>query len=364
MLADPREDAGAFLAGLEGLLQREPHSVLLPSSDLSLWLISENRQRFQRLVRLPLSDRAAVAMSLDKASLIKSARDAGLAPPPSAVCTDQKDGIAAAQELGFPLVLKPSRSFQPSGSKFLARPVALVEDEAELAGALPEFQPPFVVQRFEPGRTIVSCAGLMVGERLVATAVVRWLRRWPVETGATTFCETIVPPPGVVAKVESLLASIRFQGIFELEMLDLGGNRFAAIDLNPRLFGWLALPISAGLNLPALLCDSLYGANARARDVPPGMRYRWEDGDLRHLVWQLSRGHVGAAAAVLRPHRRVVHAHFKASDPAPLVARAAYMARLWTSKGRRRQAGTSGGRSSPAIANTVDAASRESRSLG
>lgn len=329
VLPDPREKAEAFLAGLEEFLRRERHGILLPSTDLSMWLVSEHRERLEKLVRLPLSDREAVRLSLDKARLIDHAEAAGLAAPPSAVCSDARDAAAAARWLGFPVVIKGARSFLPLGPRFVARPVALVTDQAGLTNALPGFGAPFVVQRFEDGRTIVSCAGLMIADRLLAVAVVRWLRRWPVKTGAASFAETIVPPPGLLRKVEGLLARMRFQGIFELELLDLGGGRFAAIDLNPRLFGWLALPVQSGANLPALLCDWLRGLHPTAVEVAPGARYRWEDGEVRHFAWQLRRGHIGAAAAVLRPQRRVTHAHFQLTDPAPLAARAIYMARLW-----------------------------------
>jgi predicted ATP-grasp superfamily ATP-dependent carboligase len=336
VLPDPRVDPEAFLSGLEEFLRRERHAILLPSSDLSLWLISEQRERFEGLVRLPFADREAVRASVDKTRLVEEARTAGLAAPSSATCGDAAAALAASRSLGFPLVLKGSRSFVPSGRRFAPRPVALVRTEAELVRAAPEFGSPFVVQRYEAGREVVSCAGLMVGGRLVAVAVVRWQRRWPVETGAASFCESIVPPPGLAPKVEALLAGLRFQGIFELEMLDLGAGRYAAIDLNPRLFGWLALPVENGANLPAMLCDWLRGVEPAPVEVRAGARYRWEDGDLRHLAWQLRHGHLRAAAAVLRPRAGVTHAHFQMRDPGPLLARAGLVARLWLRRQRAR----------------------------
>jgi hypothetical protein len=66
---------------------------------------------------------------------------------------------------------------------------------------------------------------------------------------------TIAPPQPLLQQVEELLELIGWCGIFELELLELGENRFGAIDFNPRPFGWMALSIAAGANLPALWCD-------------------------------------------------------------------------------------------------------------
>ncbi len=160
------------------------------------------------------------------------------------------------------------------------------------------------------------------------------------KSGATSYCFTMTPPEGLAAKVEQLLLGLRFEGIFELELLELEDGRLASIDLNPRLFGWMSLPIAAGTNLPALLCDWLLAdASAPVAASAPvfpavGVPYRWEDGDAHHFIWQLRRAHIRSAAEVLRPHRGVVHAHFQLGDPGPLVARSAHMANVWLRRRR------------------------------
>lgn len=334
-LPDPRDDGAGFLAGLEDIVRTGEYGVLLPSTDVAMWIISEHRERLERFVRLALPNRAAVRTSLDKVRLIELAAAAGLSAPPSATCSDEHEAIAAARALGFPVIVKPARSFLPSGTRLRQKAVALAPSEAVLTGVLPGFGSPFIIQRLEESACIVSCSGLMTKECLIASAVVRWRRRWPPQSGATSFCETILPPLGLLPKVESLLSAMSFEGIFELELLELADGRLAAIDLNPRLFGWLSLPVQAGVNLPALVCDWLSGGVVARVAAPPGVRYRWEDGDLRHFVWQLRRGRAAAAFTVLRPRRHVTHAFFQLTDPGPLVARVGLLTRLWL---RRRKA--------------------------
>ena len=96
----------------------------------------------------------------------------------------------------------------------------------------------------------------------------------------------------------------------------------AAIDLNPRVYGSLALASGAGVGLAARWCGSLPGAPEPFADAPPGVSYRREEGDLAHALWALRHGQVRAALAALAPQPRVTHALLAPGDPGPLFARA------------------------------------------
>ena len=333
---DPRQDPRGFLNGLQTALDQEQHSILLASTDLSTWLISENRERFEGLCRLAMPEREVVRASLDKGSLVAAAPSVGLAAPASTICDSVDDAYAAADELGLPVILKSARSFVASSDGFVQKPVVLVTERNRLATALEDLEPPFLVQRYEQRTRVVSCSGLMTPGALLGFAVVRWERRWPVAEGATSYCRTIAPPDGLARRVEELLEGVGFSGIFELELLERPDGELMAIDFNPRLFGWLALPIAAGANFPAMYCDWLRGLSPAVAEARAGVYYRWEDADSAHFVWQLRKGRFKEAAAVLRPRRRVVHPFFQLRDPAPLVARVVLIGRK--RKQRRRAA--------------------------
>jgi len=325
-LPDPRRDATGFVSRLEEVVSGNEYAVLLPGLEASMLPISAHRERLERSTRLGLPPHEVVRHSIDKVLLLKVAAAVGLSPPPSITCSDWNEGAAAARELGFPVVVKPAQSYVSSDGALKQKTAKIVADERSLLGVLGEFGTPFILQRFERDSSLVSCCGV-VGDRLLAFAVARYQRTWPPEAGSASFAETVVEPPGLAAKIEALLAAIGWQGIFEIEVLTSGDGRLAVIDFNPRVFGWLALAIEAGANLPAIWCDWLLGRSPRFALARPGVHYRWEDAELRHFLWQLHRGRFRAAAAVLQPHRHVVHAHFRLTDPAPLAARCLYIAR-------------------------------------
>jgi predicted ATP-grasp superfamily ATP-dependent carboligase len=326
-IADPALDGERFIEDLERELVTGRYAVLLPGSDRVLLAISHWRERLEGLTRIGLPAPELLARALDREVLAASAAAAGLSPPESIRCTGPQEGIAAARTLGFPVILKSLHTVQVRGSTVQqAPPSRSSATEPELEAALAAHEDTFLVQRTERGAPL-SFAGVIADDRLLAVAVARYRRTWPPDAGNVAFAETVDPPAALPEMVRKLMVDIGWEGIFELELIQTDDGRFVPIDLNPRPYGSMALAVAAGAPLAAIWCDWLLGREPRAVSARPGIRYRWEDADLRHLTWQLQRGNYRAAAHVLRPRRHVVHAHFQLADPLPLLMRALYVAR-------------------------------------
>jgi predicted ATP-grasp superfamily ATP-dependent carboligase len=317
---DPRTDAAAFIARLEQILTEGHYALLLPGTEASLRAVSASRERLEAHTELRLPPEQVVARAIDKVGLLGEAERAGLPSPETILCTGPVEAQSAAATLGYPVILKPARSFVEVRRQLTHRSAAIATDEPGLARASAGLPPPFLVQRFHAHRPVLSCSGVVADGALRAVAVARYERTWPPQVGPSCFSETILPPRGLARRVEALVSGLGWEGIFQVQLLEIE-NRFATLDLNPRLFGSLALPIGAGANLPAVWCDwVLTGKADAAVQARAGVRYRWEEGELRNLLCALRSGRVRAAAAVVVPRRRVVHAYFERTDPVPLVA--------------------------------------------
>ena len=57
--------------------------------------------------------------------------------------------------------------------------------------------------------------------------------------------------------------------------------------------------------------------------------------ELRRAFWELRHGNLAKAAEIARPHRHVVHPHFRWDDPGPLLVRAAWFARRAVARARK-----------------------------
>ena len=334
-VTDPKDDPAGFVTELARLARDGAYDVLIPGSDAALLAISGGRERLQPLVKVGLPEHRAVESSLSKVALIDAASAAGLSVPETAVCGDSEAAVTAARRFGYPVVLKPHQSVFEGSTGLRQLGTIVVEDEDELVGLLPGHGRPCLVQRRQPG-TLLSFAGVLAGGELLASAVSRYQRTWPPDAGNVSFSETVSPPPGLRRRVRELLEAIGWEGIFELELLEGPDGAAFAIDLNPRVYGSLALAGKAGAPLALIWCDWLLGRSPTADTARPGYRYRWDDAELRSLWWLLRRARIREAISLLRPHRRTVRAHLAPSDPLPFLARMTVLFRKWIRQIRAR----------------------------
>jgi predicted ATP-grasp superfamily ATP-dependent carboligase len=325
-LVDPQVDPGRYVEGLESIVSRGGYEVLVPGSDASLLAASERRASLEGHVRLGLPPDDVVRQALDKRTLLAVAAEAGLECPETVICSNRQMAVEAARELGFPVIVKPRSTVFHDRGELVQAGSLRAEDHNSLERSVRVVGRPFLVQRAEAGDQY-SVGGVIVEGKLIATAVSRYIRTWPVTAGRAAFSETVTPPNGLADRVEHLLRGLSWQGMFELELILRPDGTFAAIDINPRLYGSIVLADSAGAPIPAVWCDWLLGRKPAAVTARSGLRYRWEDADARHGLWQIRHGHVRRGLRVLRPRRRVVHAHARLTDPGPLLARFILLAR-------------------------------------
>jgi hypothetical protein len=234
------------------------------------------------LATLPASDAAILALSapgqelVDKSVLAQRAAGAGLSVPSSQRFERIEDLLAAARQLDYPCVVKAA--VKPSASQRPARHVTGPEGLAVLRDA----SGPFIVQPFVPGE-MHSTAGVMWRGRLVAAVHQRHLRLWPPVCGDACAALTTAPDLDLEEKLERLLAD--YDGIFQAEFVGP-----YLLDLNPRVYGSMLLAVSAGVNPVRAYCALLTGAPVPWLRGREGVRYRWWEGELRHLMRHRRRG--------------------------------------------------------------------------
>ena len=322
MLEGPQTEPEGYVERLSQVLRRGEYDLVMPGTELSLLPISERRDLIEPYALLGLPPHEVVLRALDKPLLHAQAAAVGLAPPKGVICSSTEEALATASGLEFPVVVKPLRSVTWRAGRIRQQIAQVVGDVSALEAAIAVVGGPLTLQEYVSGTNIISCAGVRVDGRLLGLTFARYARTYPSPVGSAALATTIAPPQPLTQQVEELLGLIGWGGIFELELLELGENRFGVIDFNPRSFGWMGLAVGAGANLPALWCDYLFGRRSVSPDgARVGVHFRWEDADILNALARLRRGHLLSAAAVLRPHKRVVHAHFRIDDPAPLVAR-------------------------------------------
>lgn len=288
---DALVDPTGFRTALEALIARWQVHVLLPVSEQSL-RAALPAHFDQQGVKIPFPPSDVFRRISDKARLLDAAVPLGLAVPAQRVLQRPEDRAALSRaSIRFPLVIKPARSVSDTETGPVKLSVSYAADwvalERQLA-PLPVQAYPILLQQRVVGPGIGVFLLVWEGATLAVFAH-RRLREKPPSGGVSTYRESLLPDPGLVAKATALLRHFEWQGPAMVEFkVDSATGTPYLMEVNARLWGSLQLAIDAGVDFPRLLVQAALGEHpAPVLAGRPGVRSRWWWGDVDHLIARL-----------------------------------------------------------------------------
>lgn len=277
----PPDDEDAFCRAIERELRARHYDMLLPLTAVTVPVVVRNRERFDPHVELPFLPYERLLVGLDKYRTFRAAREAGV-PVPDTVAPETLDADAVAERLGLPAVVKPRRGAGGFG-------VRVCETRAELTTAFESVREAYgdpVVQEYVPNGGELGVYTIYDrSSELRGVTVQRRLRTNPPGGGASTLRET-VSRPDLVRTADDLFTSIGWCGAAMAEFrLDPRSDRPMLLEVNPRLWGSLALSVFAGVDFPYLLYQlSTTGTCDRSLEYRVGVQARNLSGEVGHLL--------------------------------------------------------------------------------
>jgi predicted ATP-grasp superfamily ATP-dependent carboligase len=288
--------------------------AVLPATESALRALSGRESLFGG-VAVGTCGVEALERATDKALLAEEAPRHGLHVPRTTV-------VAAGEvpaDLEYPVVLKPLRSTLVRDDGTLVNvEVERADDRDELERLLARTPGGRAAVQQHVEGTLAAIGGVVWRGELVCASHQVSRRIWPPGRGITAYGETVPPDADRERAVASLLRWVGWSGIFQVQFL-LDRERAWLIDLNPRIYGSLALAVAAGLNLPSIWVDLLLGREPRVGTARVGQRYRVEEDDVRALAAAFRAGRRSEALAGLLPRRHTAHAALSLRDPAPFL---------------------------------------------
>ncbi len=293
----------AFARSVAASCTGEP-TILIPGTEPDLVALVEWADRLPAEVRgLPL--RAILERATNKLALAASAEKAGFSALPAAVVRRGESTTGGT----FPCVVKPVHSVLRRGDRLVSVSAVAVASQAALEAALDRIgDVEALVQPLVRGR-LHSLAGVMWSGRLLAPVQQVALSIYPRPCGGSAVARTQPVDSELHTRTERLLNSLGWQGIVQVQWLDDGARRYV-IDVNPRIYGSLALANAAGCELAVVWTRLLLGDDVETASAYRDVLYRnletcLRAGGISHL-WT-STAH-GATSSV-----------FAASDPLPVL---------------------------------------------
>jgi predicted ATP-grasp superfamily ATP-dependent carboligase len=287
--APPVYDADRFTDWLAAERRSGAIDLVAPTSDYVAFALAELGDGDRGVDGGPSP--AAVRACLYKQCFAEEFDRLGFPVPAWATPTSLPEALAAAADIGFPLVLKPrthagvgvargaiARDPDDLRRHFVPYPLderasRAVAHDAALAWPLMQ------AYRAGPDVEVVSVSGCLGADgSVLAVSHCRKVGQWPLELGIGTRFEAVGPQPFTDAALEAV-RRVLGSGLFELEVLiDRRTGAHWAIDLNPRAFGQLSLDIALGRDLPSVWYQSVTGTVLPAGDPPRGAAPVWYQG--------------------------------------------------------------------------------------
>jgi predicted ATP-grasp superfamily ATP-dependent carboligase len=340
----PIENADEFQPWLRDRVRGGDITRVAPTTDLIAFYVSALREEFAPEVQRTIAPLAEIVNCLIKTRFSAISAAAGH-PALAAVAPDTLEGaVAAASVLGYPLMLKPNSHL---GVGFVERG-ALILNETDLrrrfrrydptpgqeriAAAYPELLWP-LLQRYIPSarNRVYSVSGIKDADGGIVTAAVSYKReQWPPDVGVSTI-QIGHEDARILGAGLQIVNQVLSRGIFEVELL-ADGDVLYAIDLNPRAFGFLALDIARGCDLPWLWFRSTIEPLAPGPMPSPRASIDARH-QLMHLMKVLSQTFSGPRAqrsGERRDSRRLRHSVSMLgswSDPLPMIISNWYLLR-------------------------------------
>jgi predicted ATP-grasp superfamily ATP-dependent carboligase len=253
------------------------HDVLIPIGMHSIEPVAARLAEFQKRTRVALPPLAAIEEADNTRHLLAIAESLGVPIPRTLSVSRYPTLEDLSADLAYPAIVKTGVD---AGLAPRDR-YRIVANRPELVAAARwalTITPDPIIQELVRGDGIGFEALYDFQHRLVASFCHRRLREYPLSGGPSTFCESCHVPDAEVYS-RRILDHLGWVGLAMVEFkMDQARGIPVLMEINPRPWGSMALPIRAGVDFPWLLYQL-----ARDGSLPPQPDHR-DDVRLRFLV--------------------------------------------------------------------------------
>ncbi len=303
--------------------------LLLPCTDRFAFWLNEHRQSVDGHGAFLLPSRDTLDQLANKARFYRYAVERGFSLPDTRIVESKEEIERAAQEMTFPIVIKPPRRTPAWDQASGAEKVCKVENSSQLLGRGPfllEAAGALVLQGWVRGpdslsRELTLCMDPQ--SDLIASVVLEKLRQWPPGIGTGSLAME-VDDAAVLEAGRALLAPLAYVGLGQIEFKrDAVDGLLYLIEMNPGRAAlnqplceaagvemtWAWYCAAAGLPRPAQLEVRWTGAKwiCWKRDLRSSYR-SWITGELTLTDWVRSLRGIRWSADI------------QLDDPLPLLA--------------------------------------------
>ncbi len=236
-------------------------TLLIPTNDSLVDFIRDNYEFLNSRYFLSVASPDIIDFCSNKKNTYLKARELGIDIPKSYFPNNQEELLTFADELVYPVILKPAimfTFFHSTGKKALKcnNHQELIDNYALMQKYIPANET--IVQEVLRGgaKNLFSYGSFFANKISYANFVVNRIRQKPMDFGiSTSFAKTVINQQ-IQVSAEKFLEGINYFGISEVEfMYDTEQQKYKLLEINPRSWKWHSIANRLDINIFQLLID-------------------------------------------------------------------------------------------------------------
>ncbi len=311
----PDSNPDAFIEEIKKITIREKFDMIIPVRDDTTLLIAEHARELSHITRLYIAEYDTIRLLQDKAETIRIAKKCGV-PHPQTWFPEESDRKEILKNLKTPFLIRARISSGSRGIEFVKKS----DDFAvQYESVRRDFGEPMIQEYVQKKSYCTACVLLDHDSDVVASFAYERVKEYPLSGGPTVVGISCANEE-VIGYAVSLLKSIGWRGVAEVEFIIDQGGIPRLLEVNPRFWMPLNLAIQSGVDFPYLLYQlAMKNPVSKPETYTIPMKYRWVIPN--EILWTLASPHKKQAFRELLTLREknVCFGELSWKDPLPVL---------------------------------------------
>ncbi|GAC1388684.1 MAG: hypothetical protein NVSMB49_01590 [Ktedonobacteraceae bacterium] len=244
-----------YLTFLKDVLDYTGARVVIPSSDGTIALLRQHRERLEQHVHLALASEPALTIAVNKEQTLAIAKHLGLGIPEGITVGSLDEVPEALRDVGLPAVVKPVESWlwaEHQSARLVSRLVTTPEEAQQAVEELTCFGGTTLFQKFLSGKR--EAVSFLYAQGKMHARFAQWAKRTePPLGGQSVLRQSIAVPVDIGEQAERLVREIDLEGYSEVEFRRDSSGVPYLMEINPRLSASVEIAVRSGVDFPHLL---------------------------------------------------------------------------------------------------------------
>jgi predicted ATP-grasp superfamily ATP-dependent carboligase len=269
-------DDRKYIEDIKHICLENHYDLALPFGNDSYYAFVKHGEELKGLVNFLVPGAEAFSIAHDKSKTTAFCNSIGIQVPQTYEIADDSDLEHIANQVRFPVVIKAKSGTGVNfGLRYANNKEEFRQKYYEIASQQSATDStnytPFV-QEYIPGFIHDACTLTVNGE---VTTILTQVRRvmYPIYGGVGAINYT-THDPKLTELAQKLLEALQWNGPAQIEFkYDPRDRTYKLIEINPKLWGTMALSIKAGVSFPRLIRDVLLGKKVTRQPYPANVQY-------------------------------------------------------------------------------------------